>query len=1569
MNIHPEVASIVTQAVSVLVFAFSGVSSISILVRRLTGKSKLSLSDSPTNSLYEDEDGVATEASIKAFSDQWQRLALALLSAIWFGCALSLTIIALIPPQTQLLVPIWLLGINSVSLIIPTFVLCLETVAFFTEPSSVKRYNLAICAFWTSNLTVSLPCLELCIFRSATVRTYYTQWENHTTWLLVLQITAGLLRSVCCLLIPRRPSVYHDGQVVDQEFSETLLSRFTYSWVNGLLQYTRQNKSSIGIDNLPHLRASSRTENLHTRFEQVRRTKDLWKAILVAHWPSILQQYVLSLAQCVLSFGPQVALYGILKSLEARSAVSWDNTESWPWVAALGLLLLLGSGVDSWLWWLIYSKLAVPVYQELSAIVFAKAMRCKDVKHTTTAEESTGAEDSKERETSGQNTINLAAVDARRVSDFAMFNHQILTSIAQLVISSAFLVGLIGWRSLLAGIFVAGLTTPVNVYATRRYSDAQEELMKATDRRTRLLTEVLRGIRQIKFSAMEQQWQDRIIEKRNAELQVLWKVSLYNSVLVFIWISVPIMLSAASLSVYAVIHGELTPSIAFTSMSVFATLETSLSSLPDLFTRGLEAKVSMDRINKYITSPEKESHTTDVNTISFENAEIMWPGDGAARGPEKLHGENQFVLTNLTLNFPPKALSVISGKTGTGKSLLLASILGEADVVTGSIKVPHAPSLDERYDDQATSADWIIDTAVAYVAQNPWIENATVRQNILFGLPFDNTLYRNVLFASGLDRDLSMFTDGDMTDIGANGVNLSGGQRWRVSFARALYSRAGILVMDDIFSALDTFTGRHVYEHGLTGPLGQNRTRILVTHHVGLCLPQADYFVVLDQGTMKDAGSVKDLIDRGSLTDLLDEVTVTASNEDEDEEKVVPARKTQRHEEVHSGSTEQVGDSNDASAAETSPQKFTSDEKRKKGALSLSLYKAYVARGNRLWLWVFALLAYALYMALMIGRTWWLNVWTSSPNSHLHHANPESIMSYGVTKLISVQTESSLQYFLGLYVAISVAACAFATVRYLAVVVAAIASCRQMFDDLLTPVLRAPLRWLDTVPMGRILNRFTSDMYVLDSKLGFTLSGLAARASQIGGILVAAVMVSPWLLVLASILLVCCLRLSSKFLAGAREIKRLESIAKSPVLEHFGSSLTGLLTIRAFGKADVYIDQFNARIDRHARASWNAWLLSRWLGLRMTFAGAIFTTTTAALVVYMPTISASMAGFVMSFALQFNFAVSLAIRSYANLEMDMNATERVLEYTALETEDQDGLQPPAAWPTNGRIEVQDLVVGYAPELPPILNGLSFAVDENQRVGIVGRTGAGKSSLALALFQFLKPRQGRIFIGGLDIAQIKLHALRSRLAVIPQDPVLFSGTLRSNMDPFDEHTDAELYNALQRVHLLSTEDTMIPSSQDTPSGSVNQSWLSETDISKTNMFSSLASPISEGGMNLSQGQRQLLCLARAIVSQPKIMILDEATSAVDMETDGLIQKSIRVEFGRNASSLLVIAHRLSTIADFDRILVMDAGRAVEFGSPQELMEIESGFFKSLVENSGEKAVVEKIIYDENSAKTL
>lgn len=457
------------------------------------------------------------------------------------------------------------------------------------------------------------------------------------------------------------------------------------------------------------------------------------------------------------------------------------------------------------------------------------------------------------------------------------------------------------------------------------------------------------------------------------------------------------------------------------------------------------------------------------------------------------------------------------------------------------------------------------------------------------------------------------------------------------------------------------------------------------------------------------------------------------------------------------------------------------------------------------------------------------------------------------------------------------------------------------------------------------------------------------------------------MILLSVTLLAICIQIARIYLSGAREVKRLESNAKSPVFEQFGSALTGVGTIRAFDKCDVYIARMFRKIDDHSTSFWHLWAFNRWMGWRMSAVGGLFATFVAIMILLIGGIDASLAGFALSFALEYGQVVIWTIRHYTNLELDMNAAERIIEYSNLPTESLDGADPPAAWPSEGRLEVNDLVVGYAPDLPPVLKGLTFSVERNERIGVVGRTGAGKSSLTLALFRFLEAREGSIHIDGLDISKIKLHALRSRLAIIPQDPVLFSGTVRSNLDAFDEHEDIELRDALQRVHLVSAEEaesishSIITTGTSTPLATGAQSPNPNINLNK-NPFTSLSSPISEGGLNLSQGQRQLLCLARAIVSRPKIMVLDEATSAVDMATDALIQRSIREEFGD--STLIVIAHRLSTIADFDKILVMGEGKVEEFGSPRELFGREGGVFRGMVGESGEREKLEALIREGN-----
>ncbi|PYH42937.1 P-loop containing nucleoside triphosphate hydrolase protein [Aspergillus saccharolyticus JOP 1030-1] len=1538
-------SSLVLGAVAVLVTALTSIPAGGSIIARAKQRRSEQDESAIDKNLYQDEDGEATDESVRSFSDKWQRVAVILFSTTGLLATLGLATLTTLQPATKNAVFSWLQFVLWV-------ILLLQAVVLFVEPQSTQRYTLGQFAFLGSVVAILVAGLDL---YQKDVFQHTVKPDDIWLYLVTTQLASALLRALGSLLLPRRPDVFHNGTLVDREFSGSALGRYSFAWANSLLDYTAKNRT-LALTDLPRLRANTRADSLHRHLEHVQQSRKMWKALLRAHWRGLLMALALTVMVSILSLGPQMALLNILSALEARERGEWYPLRAGFWVFGLGALMFISSVFEMWLIWVVSSKLFVPIYAEISALVFAKSMRRKDVKSIQKAKKKTESQadgfateieeeldDEASVKKTRQSIINLAAVDGRRITQFATFSYLIPSSIFKLVLGCGFLIQILGWRSALSGIAVAFMVTPLNSFAAKRYTGAQVKLMKMRDQKLAIVTEVLQGIRQIKFSGLEAQWEARIHQAREKELQALWTSFLFDVILMAIWILGPIGLSAVSLTVYAVLHGGISASVAFTAMSVFSSLELSLAILPEIISQGLEAKVSSDRIDTYMDSPDRIVNTLPADKVAFDNASVAWPTEQGVEEPDR----DRFVLRNLTLQFPAQGLSIVSGRTGAGKSLLLSSILGECDLLEGTIQVPVPPPIADRFDDRATSANWTVDSAIAYVAQIPWIENATIKANILFGLPYHEGRYQKTLAACALQKDLEMLPDGDLTDIGANGVNLSGGQRWRVSFARALYSRAGILVLDDIFSALDAHTGRHVYEDALTGELGQGRTRILVTHHVGLCLSRADYWVELEDGNVRYAGPVAEEQKKHHSAQVADDSdsNSTAVAEEETVEEVISHTTHRRLSTVQPDA---------AAGKQSSPKKFVEDEKREVGSVQLSIYKSYFSMGGHGPRWVLTAAIFLSYTSLVVTRAWWINVWTAS--SSQTHSSPElyslALVQQPLVRPASAPVDSELKRYLLVYIAVSVLACLMGTMRFYLILSTSVRAARNLFKRLTYAVLRARMRWLDTVPLGRILNRFTSDFNYIDSTIGYQMGYTGTQILNVCGVIVAGVLVSPFVLILAAVLLTICLRLALRFLSGAREVKRLESTAKSPIFEHFGSSLAGLVTIRAFGKSSIYTGMIYERMNAHAQALWAMLLFNRWLSFRMNLVGALFATLTATLIVSMPSISASLAGFALSFALLFNTAISMALRSYTDVELSMNATERVIEYSNIELENQGGIDPPAAWPTEGRLEVQDLVVGYAPDLPPVLKGLSFSVEKNQRVGVVGRTGAGKSSLTLALFRILEAREGKVLIDGLDTAKLTLNSLRSRLAIIPQDPVLFSGTVRFNLDPFDEYTDTELYDALTRVHLIS------PDGAEAPAVAAGN----PTYRPNANIFTSLSAPISEGGLNLSQGQRQLLCLARAIVSRPKIMFLDEATSAVDMETDALIQQSIRAEFGRNDTTLLVIAHRLSTIADFDRILVMDAGRAVEFGAPRELLGIENGVFRTLVDHSGEKELLEKIILE-------
>ncbi|KAF3057299.1 ATP-dependent bile acid permease [Daldinia childiae] len=1550
--------------------------------------------------IYEDKDGKSTPEAVKAFSTKVPKAMMLIFSLIGLGLSIALAVISTLSTQgveSGLFLANWLA-------VIIWALLTLQVVCVAASRDSVAAYGLGIWSF--------LSCVVLTAVLAAQDNDVAALLlKQHATGVLsirAVELVVALCLAVASLSIPRRPDVYYNGQLVDRLYTESAWSMLNWSWPAYLLrQASKQN--GLDLADLPRPDHYTRSKETTTDWESRKFTGPLWISIIAAHKWIFTLQWLLTILTAFLNLAPQWVVLQLLNLLEQRQGHERLGYDAWVWVILIAVAVLAQSWVEAYVYWLSWAQIAVPIRAQLSALVFQKSMRRKDVKEASKKQKKAAAasgstvpniagpigessttnrpdlEDFEEEDEaeqikkSKQSTVNLIGVDAKRVSDFASFNNIFLGSLFKLIVSLLFLVELLGWKALLAGFSTMLAVTPLNIYFSKRYSDAQDRLMKVRDEKMDVVSEALQGIRQIKFSALEPQWEKKIGDVRERELACVWSAFTNDVMLIGCWITSPIMLAAVSLAVYASLHGALSPSVAFVSLGVFKALEVTLSVIPELTTDLVDAWVSVKRMDAYLRGAEVSKITKEAEEVTFDNASIAWPSDNQEDDEED---PDRFVLRDVNIAFPKGELSVISGKTGSGKSLMLAAILGEVDILAGSISVPRAPS--QRHDQKANKDNWIIPGAVAFVAQIPWIENATVKENILFGLPYDAYRYNKTIEVCALTKDLEMFSDGENTEIGANGINLSGGQKWRITLARAIYSRAGILVLDDIFSAVDAHVGRHIFEKCLNGELGVGRTRILVTHHVALCEPKTKYLVELGNGRVLNAGLISELEQTGTLEQIKSHEQTDQEIRDDEGSTAINSEETSQTD------IEPSGEPLAKIPSKAQARKFVEEEAREKGAVKGKVYAVYLTYSGSWWFWSIVLILFLFVQALTVGRSWWLRIWTGSNEEHQQAIEAQAekhayayqfnvqqfTMGSMVRPMVEIDSSKSLGYYLGIYVFLSTFTSLVSTYRFYYVFRGSIRASRQLFAKLNFVVLRAPLRWLDTVPLGRILNRFTADFHSVDTHMAYSMAFAASALLNLVGVIVASLFVTPVIIIAAFLLLVVCAFYALRYLDGARPVKRLESVTKSPVFEQFGSALTGVQTIRSFDKSQTYIERMYTKLDDWTVATWHLWLFVRWMGWRMALVGSFFASFVAILILIAPEIDAALAGFGLAFALEFSGHVMWTIRHYANVELEMNAAERIVEYTELPTESLEGASPPAAWPTEGRVEVDDLVVSYAEDLPPILKGLSFTIERNQRVGVVGRTGAGKSSLTLAFFRFLEARSGSICIDGLDISKIKLHDLRSRLAIIPQDPVLFSGTVRSNLDPFDNHTDVELFDSLARVHLISEhegENNNVNGNgraADTPATSGTSTPASNNSSRKkknTNIFRNLYSPISEGGLNLSQGQRQLLCLARAIVSRPKVMVLDEATSAVDMTTDALIQRSIREEFGD--STLVVIAHRLSTIADFDRILVLSDGKVAEYGAPRELWELQGneeggmGMFRAMCEQSGEKEHLRQIVYGE------
>ncbi|WWC68639.1 uncharacterized protein I206_102570 [Kwoniella pini CBS 10737] len=1053
----------------------------------------------------------------------------------------------------------------------------------------------------------------------------------------------------------------------------------------------------------------------------------------------------------------------------------------------------------------------------------------------------------------------------------------------QLALCIYLLYRILSW-SALVGMLTMFITLPIPGLITKLNAQFQNRRMVATDSRIDSITEAIGALRMIKMFGWEDRIKDRIAAKREDELHLIWQRRLMTLAVIILNQVLPVLTMVVTFAMYTLVQGkQLSAATVFTSMVVFELVKSQMGMCFYLINSFVTAWVSIQRMDKFLTSSElideysegkiatiRSSEQLEAETeglIRIQNATFSW-------GALEDGNTQDFSLRIPEVTFVKHRINLITGPTGSGKSSLLKALVGELHFEQKQGSFFHLPR----------------EGGVSYAAQESWCMSDSIKDNILFGEPYEHDRYVQTLRACALEPDLKLFDDGDETEVGEKGITLSGGQKARLTLARAVYSKTEVVLLDDIFSALDTLTSRWIIDNLFKGDLMKNRTVLLITHHVGLAAPIADYMLAFNQdGSVKSQGPIED-------AELPDEDIEKEAQED-----------VKASEEAYSAEKQ---------AEEKKPaNKLVKDEEKSEGRISKRAMISFFSTfgGPIFWL---------LYFILILGgqgfsafQTYWLGRWARAYEESEH---PERV---------------SAVYYLGLYIVwvlLSLGSLAGSAILFY---VGAIKGSREIHRKLTNTIFGAYMRFLDSTPVGRIISRFTKDMKNVDGSFTDTFSEVADIS--VGLILKFGVVIAlvPIFSIPAVIIGAVGAFLGEVYIHSQLSVKREMSNAKSPLFSHFSAAVNGIVSIRAYGAQQKLRAEAQRKADKYTRAATaplflQFYNLNRWVTIRIDMLGGLFASLLAAFLVYGPRLDASTTGFALSQAISFSAMILWWVRLVNEMEVQGNSVERIEDYLIIDQEPKftESKQPPASWPTSGSIVLDKLSAKYSPDGPTVLDKLQVTIANGEKVGIVGRTGSGKSTLALALLRMI-PTTGSVIIDGRKTEDMNLHALRSQVTIIPQDPVLLSGSLRFNLDPFGEHDDAELNDALQSSGLGQTRQ---PGQQ---GGSATPQRLN------------LDTQIAAAGGNLSQGQRQLVALARALVRNSKVLILDEATASVDFETDALIQRSIRNL--PSSTTVLTVAHRLSTVMDYDKILVLGSGKVIEYDSPNSLRSNPNSYFAKLV----------------------
>ncbi|XP_041651425.1 ATP-binding cassette sub-family C member 8 isoform X3 [Cheilinus undulatus] len=1401
--------------------------------------------------------------------------------------------------------------------------------------------------------------------------------------LLTVEINVILGRRYMCFADPTEVKPPEDLQDLGVRFLQpfvNLLSKATYWWMNTFITTAHRRPIDLKvIGKLPiAMRALTNYIKLRRAFEDQKRPqgtapqspKLIWQALRKAFGRPLILSITFRFLADLLGFAGPLCISGIVHH------ISKDNRTIQPPMKLLGIYFisskefLENAYVLAVL--LFFALLLQRTFLQASYYVAIEtginlrgAIQTKiynKIMRLCTSNMSMG-------ELTVAQICNLVAIDTNQLTWFFFLCPNLCAMPVQIIVGVILLYYLLGISALIGATVIAVLA-PVQYFVATKLSQTQKSTLEYSSERLKKTNELLRGIKLLKLYAWENIFCDSVEETRGKELTSLQAFALYTSISIFMNAAIPI---AAVLTTFVVhVHisedADLSPAVAFASLSLFHILVTPLFLLSSVVRSTVKALVSVQKLSEFFSSDEigdeQEPRATLTSGSSNHNQNKYqavplkvvnrkrppkddWNNYGTQRdhesdGPSQDMDQDTCIkitsgyftwtdgpptLSNVDIKIPFGKLTMIVGQVGCGKSSLLLAALGEMQRISGTVTWNSLPILDSEGDESPADRDAAVDGdigkrgAVAYASQKPWLLNATLVENITFEMPMIKPRYKAVIDACSLQPDIDILPQGDQTEIGERGIILSGGQKQRISVARALYQQTNLVFLDDPFSALDIHLSDHLMQDGILKLLREEkRTVVLVTHKLQY-LPHADWIIAMKDGTIQTEGTLKDI--QNSEPELFEQWKTLMHRQDQEFEKETVAasmtdleRKNLRRA-MYSREAIRTEEDEEEESVESDDDDNLSQVMRQRATIPWRSCGTYLSSAGLLLL-TLLLLSQLLKHSLMVAIDYWLAHWTSRVITAKIEATARNC---------TVVQDCGFSH--SWYLSIFSVLCCLGIILCLATSVAVewtgLKVAKELHHNLLNKIILAPMRLFETTPLGSILNRFSTDTNTIDQHIPTTLECLTRSTLLCVSALGVISYVTPVFLIALLPLAVTCYFIQKYFRVASRDLQQLEDSTQLPLLSHFSETVEGLTTIRALRYEPRFRQRLLQFTDANNIASLFLTAANRWLEVRMEYIGACVVLVAAVASItncLYNELSTGLVGLGLTYALMVSNYMNWMVRNLADMEVQLGSVKRINGLLKTEPENYEGLltvsQVPDGWPRQGEIQIQNLSVRYDPTLKPVLKNVNAHISPGQKVGICGRTGSGKSSFSLAFFRMVDMFEGRIVIDDIDIAKLPLQTLRSRLSIILQDPILFSGTIRFNLDPEMKATDEMLWEALDIAQLK-------PVVKSLPGG--------------------LDAMVTEGGENFSQGQRQLFCLARAFVRKTSILIMDEATASIDMATESILQKVVMTAFADR--TVVTIAHRVHTILNADLVIVMKRGIILEYDRPQALLDKEDSVFTSFV----------------------